>query len=884
MTSFTRSFEAVNAAHLAEVGGKGANLGELTQAGFNVPAGFCVTTAAFSQFMAGATEDIYGRLNSLTSDDLEQLRQVGNEIRTYLETIPLPSNVKKEIISSWQALGETEAYAVRSSATAEDLPYASFAGQQDTYLNIKGQSALIEKIKACFISLFTDRAILYRNQNGFDHQLVSLSVVVQKMVQPEVSGILFTAHPLSGHRQITSIDASFGLGEALVSGLVSADLYEVDKRSLAIIKRQIATKKLAIRSLPEGGTEQVELSSEEGQLAALSDSQIITLTKLGSQIETHYGTPQDIEWALVKGQFYIVQSRPITSLYPLPQPEPKDDTLHIYTSLSHFQVMTDAMPPLALSLMRTVVPIKREAGEIESTFVKTAGGRLYVDISNILKHPISRRGFLRGFRNADQLAASAVTELAKRPNIGADGRQISLLRLFSTVRHHIPKVFRTIVKENPDMVPDNILNVIDAYHAEAKTRLETTVDLQSRLKQAVTELQMTFTPIFSWAHYLFVGFLASGLVDRIMRQKSDPADLAALGRGLVGNVATEMNLAVGDLADLGRASEQLTAVLTNTAVDPQSRLIQAAEQPNGKPFIQAWQTFIDTYGARGPSEIDLSRPRWAEDPTSLLQMVINAMGHTERGSHRTHYQQLIEEGNQAVQTVTKRAYQGIWGWVRGPLVRRLIRISRHLLPIREHHKFHAIRLFSLIKPVFQEVGRCLCEERRLLVAKDVWFLSIPELIATLDDPTIELHKLVSQRKEAHKHFQKLTPPRVTTSDGEIPTFRHERGNAPEGALIGSPVSAGTVEGIAKVVLDPSKETLVPGEILVAPFTDPGWTPLFVSAAGLITEVGGLMTHGSLVAREYGIPAVVGVIDATKQIKTGQRIRIHGAAGYVEILE
>ena len=265
MASFTLTFPQISAADLPKVGGKGANLGELTQAGFNVPSGFCVTTSAFTRFMAAAalvarTEDIYAHLDHVSPNDLEQLRHVGSVVRAQLAAVPLPAEVQAAVVHAWQELGKSHAYAVRSSATAEDLPHASFAGQQDTYLNVRGRDALLENVKACFISLFTDRAILYRAQNGFDHRQVALSVVVQQMVHPDVAGIIFTADPVTGNRHIASIDASFGLGEALVSGLVSADLYQVNKRTEQIVKRQIATKQIAIRALAEGGTEQVELA------------------------------------------------------------------------------------------------------------------------------------------------------------------------------------------------------------------------------------------------------------------------------------------------------------------------------------------------------------------------------------------------------------------------------------------------------------------------------------------------------------------------------------------------------------------------------------------------------------------------------------------------
>ena len=884
MTPFIVYFDTISAADLAKVGGKGANLGELTRAGFNVPPGFCLSTNAFSRFMAEAPQDIYADIENVALDDIEQLRQVGNEVRTRLKQIPLPGEVADAVVKAWLELGKEYTYAVRSSATAEDLPYASFAGQHDTYLNVRGKEALLASVKACFISLFTNRAILYRMQNGFDHRKVALAVVVQRMVQPDVAGILFTADPVSGNRNIASIDASFGLGEALVSGLVSADLYQVNKRTYQIIKRQIASKQMAIRPLAEGGTERVELAEDERTRAALTDAHAIELARQGSQIEAHFGRPQDIEWALVDGVFYITQSRPITSLYPLPQPKPEDDALHIYASISHVEVMTDAMPPLALSLLRTLLPTGHNNGKMKSKYVVTAGGRLYGDISPLLRHPVGRRFIFKLFENADPLAGRALAALAERPSFLSHGSRFNPLSLLPAALPYMPKVFRSLFWAKTEGVTSEALVLINTHIAAVKTKLDAARDWREKLDISIFEMLRIFTPVLTWAPHLIAGMAATALLNGLIRNKADAKDLAALGRGLAGNIETEMNLAVGDLADAARVSEKLLSHLRQTHIDAKTRLARAADLPGGEAFLQAWNSFMEIYGARGPAEIDLSRPRWSEDPSSLLQMVLNATRSSKPGTHRAHYQKLITDGEIAANTVIKEAEKGWWGWMRVPLTRRLILASRNLAPLRGHHKFLVVRLLALIKPILLEAGKKLESESRLETCGDIWFLTLPEILEAFDKPEKGLKAIVKDRRSEFEHYQSITPPRVMSSEGEIPVVKLEGVEAPEGALIGSPVSAGVVEGVAKVVLDPSTEVLDPGEVLVAPFTDPGWTPLFVNAAGLVTEVGGLMTHGSVVAREYGIPAVVGVVDATKQIKTGRRVRVHGDAGYIELLD
>lgn len=299
--------------------------------------------------------------------------------------------------------------------------------------------------------------------------------------------------------------------------------------------------------------------------------------------------------------------------------------------------------------------------------------------------------------------------------------------------------------------------------------------------------------------------------------------------------------------------------------------------------MTAWERFIRRYGMRGPSEIDISRPGWAEEPASLLQMVLSNL-HAAPGAHRAKHAELAQEGEAAMQRLVERAFQGPWGWIRGRFVRRMARVTRYILPVREHPKYLLMQLRGLIRPLILEAGAQLQAQGRIDRVEDVWCLELGELIVALEHPQQELRSRIARRSRELAHYWTITPPRVLTSDGEIIAAQYRHTNLPPGALAGTPVSAGVVEGPARVVVDPQTALLRPGEILVAPFTDPGWTPLFLNAAGLVMEAGGLMTHGSVVAREYGIPAVVAVPEATHKIQSGRRIRVDGTLGYVELLD
>ena len=403
MGNYVLDFQEINRSHVAVVGGKGAHLGELSRIeGIRVPAGFCVTTDAFRRMMAEAPSigDRLDRLSRLSPDDREAIRTLGAEVRRTIEGIAIPDDLAAAITSSLARLGPQAAYAVRSSATAEDLPTASFAGQQDTYLNVVGPAAILEHISRCWASLFTERAVTYRLRNGFDERKVRMAVIVQQMVFSQAAGILFTADPVTSNRKVVSVEASFGLGEAVVSGRVNADVYQV--RDGEIVEKTVGIKKLAIRASPVGGTQEEPIDLVRQDQPALTDAQVVRLAQLGRRIEGHFGSPQDVEWCLVDDSFEIVQSRPITTLFPIPAADDQEN--HLYVSVGHAQMMTDAMKPLGLSFWQLTTPRP----------MYVAGGRLFVDVASELASPASRAGLLAAFGKGDPLIGDALKTILER--------------------------------------------------------------------------------------------------------------------------------------------------------------------------------------------------------------------------------------------------------------------------------------------------------------------------------------------------------------------------------------------------------------------------------------------------------------------------------------
>ncbi|MCB2353832.1 phosphoenolpyruvate synthase [Clostridium estertheticum] len=880
-TNYILFFDEIDKKDISLVGGKGANLGEMTKAGFHVPYGFCVTTQAYREFLQ--YNNLLNFITEMIKDaNIDNITEIGEKIREKIGQSAIPEKVAKEILNAINKTGTNNYYAVRSSATAEDLAFASFAGQQDTYLNIKGENSVLLSVRDCWASLFTDRAILYRIQNKIEHEKVYMSAVVQKMIVPEVAGIMFTADPLSGHRGIISIDASYGLGEALVSGLVSPDIYKVRKSNMQIDNKIIGDKKLAILPIEGGGTKKVEITGKKSKSQVMIDSCIKKLAQLGMKIEKHYGCPQDIEWCLEKSELYIVQSRAITSLFPLPAPLPQDDALHAYFSFNHCQVMTDPISPLGIGILRIILPFdKGVRSESGYKFLTCAAGRIYIDLSELLKYKKIRKGLPSFFKNVDELLSESLIELINRPDFKTKIKKrkhtdVALLKYMSPI---LINGIKNITYKKPE-------DTIEFMNRYVETRVKKTVDAIDSAKQGIDKLEAIYkASSYDRDFQKLIPKMGPGMISFKVLERLEQKLLGTnhyvntIAKGLEGNITTEMGLLIGDLADIIRKSPDLVIEFEN---ENYSTLFYRIDKLKGNDeFKRLFNTFMDKYDMRAAGEIDMAKDRWIENPEPLAKSILAIIKTSQEGIHRKEYKDTIEKAKKAAEEFI-REVEAKHGKVKGKIVRRFIRILRNVLPAREHPKYLIMKMILIFKKAFLEEAKVLVEKGYLAYEKDIFYINFWELYSAVQNNE-SLIDLARQRKEEYDHYRKLSPPRVLTSDGEEIKAGYKKENMPEGALIGIPVSSGVIEGIARVITDPSKDSINKGEILVAPFTDPGWTPLFINAAGLVMEIGGLLTHGTVVAREYGIPAVVGVSDATKKIKTGQKIRVDGNTGFVIII-
>ena len=508
-----------------------------------------------------------------------------------------------------------------------------------------------------------------------------------------------------------------------------------------------------------------------------------------------------------------------------------------------------------------------------------AGGRLYLDASELLRVSPVGRIAPRVLTAIDALMADAVSEVVQRKEFGfGTGSKLGALRtVVPFLGPILAKALWHMWLAPTEGNADRALAYVEATIATFRSDLEAAPPGVQRYDAASSMISGIFLEVFPRLIPLVLsGILGLVILRKLLEGRGVERDLMTFAQGLDGNVTTEMDMEVGDLADLAREHPDVVVHLKST--DARDALQTLRSVNGGEVFSQAMQRFLDRYGMRGGSEIDITRPRWSEDPTPLVQILVGNLSREERGAHRAHHARLKQQGLEAAQRMIRAA-----SIPTRPLVRRLVRVCRHNLAIREHPKFLLVQSLDLMKRVTFECAEAMVQQGRLKAKDDVFFLTVEELAGAVGGNAQDLTSVISARKEEHQRDLQLVPPRVMTSEGEIITKRHSLQHLPPNALAGSAASPGIVEGRAKVVLDPSTAVLEAGEILVAPFTDPGWTPLFINAKGLVMEVGGLMTHGSVVAREYGIPAVVCVLEATKKIQSGQQIRVNGDEGVVEIL-
>lgn len=879
---------ALDRTSLSIGGGKAANLGELYRAGFAVPAGFCVTTAAYALVSVHAgLEPKLAVLATAHHDDQARLGALAKELQAAVLQAPIPANVVTAITDAYQALGQgvPVAVAVRSSATAEDLPSASFAGQQDTYLNLIGIAAVLRAVQQCWASLWTERATSYRASLGIDPRTVRLAVVVQRLVEAQVAGVLFTANPLTGKRRECVIEANPGLGEAVVSGATTPDHFVVKATSGEIVERRLSDKRIIIQARAGGGTQRAR-HAEPGESACLADEQLRALATLGAQVETHYGSPQDIEWAIDgDGHLWLLQARPITTLFPLPTQAPfTDEELRVYLSFGLQQGTARPFTPMGISVIRLLTAGMTALAGLPlpdplrgPRFVTEAAARPFLDVTGALRSAFGRRLLVQMMAEAEVQAAASLQHLTSDPRLSllktprrAFLRSLAFFLLRSGMLWYLLQALLA-----PTLARRRVQRLVSRLRrAEPLAAADTAAHLaavERLLLYDAPRLLPRVSPV------MVIGMQTLTLAKRLLGSLATEEECQVVLRGSPTNPTVEMNLALWALAEEVGADPATARLVQETSSAQLAQEYHAGHLPAA--LQQGTAAFLATYGHHAVAELDLGLPRWAENPTPVFSSLVSYLPQIASPARAPHAQlrQMQQEAEEMAAELTRRARRK--SWLRGRLVGFCLKRAHALAGFREMPRFAAALLLAQARALLWPVGEKLAQAGQLEAAEDVFFITLPEAHAALAGTDL---RAVAQEQRA-SYAQELTRrhvPLVLLSDGTEPTSESAQAGTASDALQGTPASPGRVMARARVILDPDDAHLEPGEILVAPSTDPGWTPLFLTAGGLVMEMGGAMAHGAIVAREYGIPAVVGVAGAATRIRTGQQITIDGSLGTV----
>lgn len=894
-------------------GGKGANLSQMALAGFSVPAAFIITTTAYKAFIQGngLEERIAGFSRSALAGSPKSLEDASRSIRQLFYGGTIPYTTIAAINQAYNNLSharESEpsleegieaiddsllSVAVRSSATAEDLPNASFAGQQETYLNVRGEQALINAVRRCWASLWTARAIAYRAHQRINCTDLSLAVVVQRMVAANAAGVLFTINPLSGNREEVVINAVWGLGEAVVSGQVTPDTTVTDKSSGKVKSVEIGDKAVMIVPAVEG-TAELPTDSRQRRLAVLTPEQAAELTRLGREIEAHFGSPQDIEWAIADEQIYVVQSRPVTAVsvnQSIPDAEKvrapgDDDWPALGKRLAHpFDLWTRAnvgeyWPSPVSPLTWSNIPLTFN----EATRLAQRGLKPYLDNIQWVE-----RFYGRIYHN-DGAMAHILSEEYGLPGSLLDSvwgsRRINYVRQdvgFHPFRFllNLPFILRQAAyRRGVDQKLESLFPQIDSWADEFRDRSLA----ESSDYQLWTELTNIWMERYSRVLNLqiavngaaFVSFvLLEWLVTHWCHRKDLAQDLIA---GLSGIDAAEIGPAIYQIAELIR-DLGLNDTVTNNR--PEEVLARLRQMPDALPVLRMLDTFFQRYGHRCPNEGDWIQPRWAEEPKQVIELVVGYL----RAEHQLNFAD-AEDRQQRRRAEAFALVQADLGPIRWAIFQRVLRQTQKSVRLRDNGKHYLMKVALPVCRIYRALGQRWANRNLLEQSEDIFFLTVSDIEVVIDRGDravgcLDLPTLVAERRQAFNYWFSVEAPEVIGPDGQPLTEEFESESTVGRVLQGIPASGGRVQGRARIVSDPQNATrLQKNDILVTRATDPGWTPIFPLVGGLVLEIGGQLSHGAIVAREYGVPAVVNVREATRRIQDGQLIIVDGSAGRV----
>jgi pyruvate,water dikinase len=877
----------------AVVGGKAAGLGRLLRAGLPVPPGFALSAEAFREFL---------RHNALEAEfaALAATAEAGADAQVLdrLRAGAWPAELRAQLGAAYAVLrGRTGGVpvAVRSSATAEDSAAASFAGQHDTLLNISGLDDVLDAVLCCWASLYGATGLHYRRARNVDEELPAMAVVVQALVPAEAAGVAFTVDPVSGDRDLVVIDAAWGLGEGVVSGVVTPDHFAVRKSDGAIERKQLAPKRQQIVAAAGGGTRSEALSGERAATPALSDEQAVEVARLAARVEELSGWPQDVEWARAGGRLYLLQARPVTAFAapaaPAASPEPEEwvsefdtdtDPDTVWTAGNVQEVFPDQMSPFGCSITEEWLlrmsqdPAKRMGFKLRNKdpFSAYFYGRPFLNVSTMIE-TLDQVPFVAADAIKEQFYGQG-SELFELPE-----RRFSLGRLY---RYLVvtPRLLWFRLRMTADVRrAERIVQGFDRDEAARPIRERSDEELIRTLEEGLAPSTEVAIIHVSGAGLTSTNFDLLRRITRDWLGDESGALHATLCSGLSGVESAQPAYELWDISRLVLASDLLRGAFATREGEEIERRLAALSGADVEEFRRRLAAFLSRHGHRSVMEAEAAAKSWEEDLPTVFVMVRNYLAADE-----SHDPRRVEERQRGEREAATRDALGRLRLVRRLVFRNVVRGAQTWVVMREHTKSLFVRTTHRGRHLSREIARRLVARGLLDDIFDLYYLTWEEVQAFVRGGLSrgEAYQLIQGRRAEEERNRRVVLPE--TFKGRPKPLRPDGQSLPDGRILrGIAVSPGRVTGRARVILDPRRDGVIePGEILVAPVTDAGWTPLFIAASGIVVDIGASLSHGSTVAREYGLPAVVNVKHGTRLIRTGQTITVDGSQGVVLLEE
>jgi pyruvate,water dikinase len=877
----------------AAVGGKAANLAVLLRAGMPVPRGFCVTTVAFDHFLASCPERtrLSELLSKCSADRIDRIAELSREAQSCLAEAGIPTAVRDAVLAAWRELGEGQCFAVRSSATVEDAPERSFAGQFESVLNVRGADALLNAIQSCWQSLFYERALTYQVKQRVPVENVKMAVLVQEMVEAERSGVVFTADPLTGATDRLVVECVNGLGEGLVQGTVQPERMVIEKQTGRVLAlppdepRRGFREKAADFSgdLPTTATAEPGPPTEK-PAPALSPAILARLCDLACQTERLFGAPQDIEWAQRVGELFLLQARPITTKVPVKTWENRQ----VWSNFNTGEGVPDVATPVTWSMIQSLLDVCFSSGcrlvGADLHRAPPAGlvaGRIYFNVNTLLAAAKPFAFLLNKIPNAEQALGGGHVEAHRQVPLTLPADDLPDLG-FRWPKYILswPRIAYDLVTHSPRRG--------DAWLARVKTQMDALVRVDVEA-MSTTELAQLFGRLVreAWGSWdvLYVVTQAAALpvfqkACRDWLGDPDPTLGYRLFSALGGMPTAEAGLALWRLAVLAHADSDTEAVVCSEDGWPHVRAT-LHQTEHGRRFLEAWDAFMAEHGHHCRGELELFNARWSETPDYILGLVRGYLRSMGRSDPQENQRRLADERERLTEQCRRRLKNPIKRWI----FLRCLRRAQKLAVYREEVKNLGVRQITVFRRVLLTLGQRLQQQGILSCSDDIFFLEIAEIEpVALGSASFNWRERINGRRREYELNLKLAPPPVVIGRFDPNAPNRPAADADATCLTGIAVSPGIVTGPARVILrTDDREQVLPGEILVAPFTDPAWTPYFVTAAGVVMDKGGILSHGSIIAREYGLPAVTNVGSATRVIRSGDLVQVDGNCGRVTVL-